>query len=74
MNGKTKFRIGMVLLIIGLLLSHFLLARSAYIAGGRVACHNTNDNILVVGFKCKPRSKPINIGQFEELNISIDLR
>jgi len=72
MKEKTIYRVVILLIIIGLLVTHFILARSAFIAGARVACHNTQeDYILSNKFKCEPRNTQVdNIPTIREFNFS----
>jgi len=70
MKQKTSYNIGIVLLLIAMLLMLFLVGRSAFIAGGRTACQNTNeDHILVEGFKCE-EIRTRKIGEFPAVNIT----
>lgn len=53
MKTRTVTIIVYILVIVGVLLAFFLLGRSAFIAGGRAACHSI-DMVLVDGFVCEP--------------------
>ena len=54
LSQKTSFNIGITLLLIAVIVMIALVGRSAFIAGGRTACHNTNEEyVLVEGFKCE---------------------
>lgn len=69
LSSKTSFNIGITLLCIAVLVMMFFVGRSAFIAGGRTACKNTNGMILVVDFKCEQRRKPMEFGEFIKLDI-----
>ena len=69
LSQKTSYNIGIGLLLIAVLVMLFLVGRSAFIAGGRTACQNTNeDHILVEGFKCEEiRITPREVGEIPRL-------
>jgi len=49
-----------------------LVGRSALIAGGRLACKNTNGMILVEGFKCEEirTTSPREFGEIPEIDLN----
>jgi len=72
MQQKTAYNIGIVLLCLAVLVMIFLVGRSAFIAGGRTACKNTNeDHTLVEGFKCEEIRTTRNIWEVPEYNLSV---
>jgi len=70
MNKKTLSIIMLIAIVICVLVSMYALAKSAWVAGGRKACSNT-DSTLVEGFKCeKINREPSGFGEFPEISIN----
>ncbi len=70
MKSKTSFNIGIILLCLAIIVMLILVGRSAFIAGGRTACYNTDeDYILVEGFKCEEIRRTSELGRFPEIDI-----
>ena len=73
MKQTTAYNIGIVLLCLAVIVMIALVGRSAFIAGGRTACRNTNeDTILVEGFKCEERIRPKEFAPFLEMDINFE--
>lgn len=73
MNKKTLSIILIIAMVICVLISMYALAKSAWVAGGRKACSNT-DSILVEGFKCEQIIEPSQSGWSPQRNISFGLK
>ena len=56
----------MGMLFVGVLVCFYLLSNASYIAGGRKACENTDEQLLVEGFKCEPATKQREIYDMTE--------
>jgi len=72
MKQTIAYNIGICLLCIAVLVMVALVGRSALIAGGRLACKNTNGMILVEGFKCEEirTTSPREFGEIPEIDLN----
>ncbi len=72
MKDKTRFNIFIMLIMIAIIVMLFTVGRSAFIAGGRMACHNTDSNFFLDGdFKCNEKKVPINFSERFDFNVTI---